>query len=106
MVVFSMMGKSYMMLMVATNMNGFACLAQYSVAYEMSVGIARHLHAGEATIGGLINMLANLLGCVLVLALTPFLNYEQVVDVQIANGVLFGVLALALVLMALVRYSV
>ena len=76
----AMMIGNYTLLMVVTNMNGFACLAQYSVAYEMSVYIADHLKVGEATIGGLINMISNGLGFFIVLGLTPFLNKGLPID--------------------------
>ena len=90
--------------MVATMLNGFGCLAQLSVAFEMQVHMAIPFKAGEATVSGLINSLANLLAFAVVMSLTSFLNNQMPVDVEITYGVFFIILSTALLLMANVKY--
>lgn len=89
--------------MVATCINGFCSLAQYSVAFEMSVHITRKYDAGEATACGVINMVSNLIAFIMILGLTPLLNNEEPIDVIITSSLFFGVLVIAFLLMICVK---
>lgn len=62
--------------MAATILNGFFNLADFSIAYEMTIFIVREKNVGEATICGFINLLANAFGFAFIMGLTPLLNNE------------------------------
>ena len=70
----SITSSNYTLLMLATCANGFICLAEFSIVFEMVVAIVPELGIGEATVCGFINVLANLFGFLLILGLTPLLN--------------------------------
>lgn len=95
--------ENYWLLMLATISNGFFNLAQFSVSYEMAVHQVKELNIGEATICGCINTMANLIGFVLVLILTPILNKESPLDLGITVGIFLTLLLVSLILMYLVR---
>ena len=88
-----MASESFALLMAATCLNGWCNLAHFSVAYEMSVHMAS-TQAGEATVCGVVNLLANALGFACILGLTPLLATPT------RDHVLWSSLALLVVLLA------
>lgn len=97
-----MASERFGLLMAATCLNGWCNLAHFSVAYEMSVLVATN-QAGEATICGVVNLLANALGFAFILGLTPLLESATRDDVLLTSFTLLAVLLLALILMLLSR---
>jgi uncharacterized protein YebE (UPF0316 family) len=71
----SIITYSFAFLMVASAINGFINLAIFSVAYEMGVEMTYPI--GEAMSGGFINTMANVIGFVIVMILTPILTVGE-----------------------------
>lgn len=99
-----MASERFGLLLAATCLNGLCNLAHFSVAYEMSVHFGRG-QAGEATVCGVVNLLANALGFAFILGLTPLLDGATKEDVLWTSLTLLGVLLLALTLMLISRPS-
>lgn len=81
--------KNYPFLLVTTGLNGFFNLGIFSLAYELGVELT--FPVGEAMSGGFINTIANSIGFIMVLSVTPILNAHREVDVLICF-IIFGVL--------------
>eukprot|EP00347_Sterkiella_histriomuscorum_P005502 403356370 len=91
MVHFAIYSQSFAFLVVAIIFNGFFCLSIFSVAFELGVELS--FPVGEASSGGLINSVANVIGFVVVFIMTPILNNNQGIDVMICS-IIFGVMLL------------
>eukprot|EP00347_Sterkiella_histriomuscorum_P005469 403356498 len=88
---FAIYSQSFAFLVVAIIFNGFFCLSIFSVAFELGVELS--FPVGEASSGGLINSVANVIGFVVVFIMTPILNNNQGIDVMICS-IIFGVMLL------------
>lgn len=73
------------------------------VAYELAVEQTEHLGVGEGMSCGLINSLANTLGFIYVLALTPVLEKTSESASMTAMFVLFASLVVAIILIITVK---
>ena len=89
--------------MAVTCFNGLFNLAHFSVAYEMAVKAANG-KAGEATVCGVVNLLANALGFAFILGLTPLLDGATKGDVLITSEILLSILTISLILMISVKH--
>jgi hypothetical protein len=56
---------------------GFVSVPIIMISYELAVAQTQHLGIGEAMSCGIINTVANTLGVIMILALTPYLKDEQ-----------------------------
>lgn len=101
MIHFAIISRSYPFLISAIIINGFFTLSVFSVAYEMGVELTFPI--GEATSGGFINTLSNLIGFVLVMSLTPILDNKEKKDVLICSIVFTSTLLLALIILSLTK---
>ncbi|TNV79343.1 hypothetical protein FGO68_gene10913 [Halteria grandinella] len=122
---FLLQTRNYYLLLTATCLNGFFSLSQFSVAYEMSIHVSREINnmpyqeitsfsnsiedakkkpvLGEATISGIINLLANLCAFIAVLILTPILDRGLEIDVSITDAIFAVILLISIVLMMLYK---
>lgn len=101
MIHFAIISRNYPFLITAIIINGFFTLSIFSVAYEMGVELTFPI--GEATSGGFINTLSNLIGFVIVMSLTPILDNKREKDVLICSIVFASTLLLALIILSLTK---
>ena len=85
-------------MLVACSAGGFCVLPILMVAYELAVEQTTLLGVGEGMSCGLINSLANSLGFVYVLVLTPILDQKTTGAAQTSMVCLLGSLVIAIVL--------
>ncbi|CDW85706.1 major facilitator superfamily protein [Stylonychia lemnae] len=100
---FATVNFSYEYLMVASAINGFFSMGVFSVAYEL--GVEMSFPIGEATSGGLTNSVANVIGFVLVIAMTPILERGQSQDVLTTILILLGILLISSLLFAFTKFD-
>jgi hypothetical protein len=98
-----MIKENYTMLMISVVANGFCNLGIFSVCFEMAVHLAKSYNVGEATNVGFINVISNLVGFLLVLGLTPLLNYYAPLYVFISSAIFLVILVIALGLIFMVK---
>lgn len=99
----AILNENYSFLVFACVINGLTAVAELSICFEMSLYFAKGLNAGAATISGFINLVSSLLAFVMVISLTPFLNNQQPVDVEITLIILFSILGTAMLLMTMAK---
>ena len=71
-VYFAILSRSYPLLTFMIIANGFCCISVFSCAYELGVELTYPI--GEATSGGFINTVGNLIGFLILMGLTPILD--------------------------------
>lgn len=81
--------------------NGFCCISIFSCAYELGVELTFPI--GEATSGGFINTLGNLIGFLVLMSLTPILNMKNENSVLICNCIFAGIIVLAIICLSLAK---
>ena len=91
-------------IILSSAVGGFVTLPILMVAYELAVEQTAHLGIGEGMSCGLINSLANLLGFVYVLILTPFLDRKTKQDCLSSMLFLLTSLAVAMVLIIISNF--
>ena len=100
--VYFMLGTAHfddkVQILIACCVSGFGTLPILMVAYELAVEQTSHLGIGEGMSCGLINSLANFLGFIYVLVLTPFLD-NKTSSAALSSMIMLSVsLGLAIVL--------
>ena len=100
MMFFAILSKSFPFLMVSVSINGFICLGIFSSSYEL--GLELSFPIGEAMTAGLINSIANVIGFLVVMILTPVLDLQKKGSVAICMSVFVLMLFISLFLVYIV----
>lgn len=103
MVYLSIISRSFAFLIITIVLNGFFALSIFSVAYELGVELT--FPVGEATSGGWINTLANLIGFVVVMIMTPILDDADELDVMVCCIMFTAILLIALVILIFTNFK-
>ncbi|CDW88459.1 major facilitator superfamily protein [Stylonychia lemnae] len=100
---FALISGNYAFLMTAICLTGYFNLSIMAVAFEQGIELSYPI--GEATSGGIFNILNNIFGFILILILTPILNNNEKKDVLISFIILGSCLVAAFIFMAVGKFE-
>jgi len=88
--------------LIAVALNGMCCIASYSVVFEYGVRLSPGI--GEAISGGMINMLANVMGCLQLVVIQVIIDHRKSSNyLNITRYFIVGSVLLTLILFLSIR---